>query len=86
MVHCRKCDADISDTYEGADPSTGMMTGGYYCDACDLPIADWEVEHEPMPGDVQITFARPPGEPLGTKLSEMTEAEFRRIAHSWGYD
>ena len=34
MVHCPKCDADISDTYEGADPSVGMMTGGYYCDAC----------------------------------------------------
>lgn len=93
MVHCRKCDADISDTYEGADPSTGMMTGGYYCDACDLSVADWEVESEPMLGDVPISFARAPGEPLGTPASQLSGRpgepgweEWKRIARSWGYD
>lgn len=86
MTHCPKCDADIDGTYEGADPSVGMMSGGYYCDACDLAIGEHEVEHEPMPGDVPISFARAPGEPLGTKLSEMTDAKFVQIARSWGYD
>lgn len=42
-MNCPKCDADISDTHEGADPDTGVMSGGWYCDACDLAIADWEV-------------------------------------------
>lgn len=93
MVHCPKCDADISDTYEGADPSVGMMSGGYYCDACDHAIADHEVEHEPMPGDVPISFTWAPGERLGTPLSELSNTpgtagyeEFKRIARTWGYD
>lgn len=48
-VHCPKCSADIDDTYDGADPSVGMMTGGYYCQDCDVSVADWEVSHEPLP-------------------------------------
>ena len=35
---------DISDSHQGHDPSCGIMTGGWYCEACDLAIADWEVE------------------------------------------
>lgn len=38
--HCPKCDDDISDTYEGADPDTGIMSAGWYCEKCDLPITD----------------------------------------------
>lgn len=92
-VHCPKCDADISDTYERADPSVGMMCGGWYCDTCDHPICEHEIEHEPMPGDVQVSFARDPGERLGTPLSELSNVpgtagheEFKRIARSWGHD
>ena len=92
-VCCPKCKADISDTYEGADPSVGMMTGGYYCQDCDHSVADWEVEHEPLPDDVPISFVREPGERLGTPLSELSNTpgttghdEFKRIARSWGYD
>jgi len=93
MIHCPKCDADISDTFEGADPSTGIMSGGWYCDACDLAVGEHEVEREPMPGDVQISFAKAPGELLGTPASQISGRpghpgyeEFKRIARSWGYD
>lgn len=92
-VHCPKCSADIDDTYEGADPSVGMMTGGYYCQDCDVSVADWEVSHEPLPDDVPISFAKAPGERLGTPASEISTTpgtpgfeEFKRIARSWGYD
>lgn len=47
-VECPKCGADISDTYEGYDPSVGIMSGGWYCDACDLNVPD---EDGPEPED-----------------------------------
>jgi hypothetical protein len=43
-VECPKCGADISDTYEPMDQSVGIMSGGWYCDACDLAVSD---EDEP---------------------------------------
>jgi hypothetical protein len=92
-VECPKCKADISDTYEGADPSVGIMCGGWYCDACDHAIGEHEVGREHFPDDVQISFAREPGEPIGTPLSELSNTpgtpghdEFKRIAKTWGYD
>lgn len=94
MVTCPKCKADISDTYEGADSSVGIEAG-YYCDACDLGVAEWEVEREPMEGDVPIMTAKEArgDKPLGTPISELSGrpghegfAEFCRIARSWGYD
>ena len=42
--HCPKCDADIGDTYEGADLDTGIMSGGWYCQDCDLSIADHDTD------------------------------------------
>jgi hypothetical protein len=98
MPHCPKCDADVGDTYERADPSVGIMSGGWYCDACDLAVAEHEVEREPLPGDVPISFTREPGEPLGTPFSELASQpgntpeqraryeNFCRIARSWGFD
>lgn len=41
---CPKCGADISDSYEGYDPSVGIMGGGWFCDACDLVVPE---EDEP---------------------------------------
>lgn len=35
IYECPKCGQDISHTYEGHDPSVGIMPGGWYCDACD---------------------------------------------------
>ena len=100
-MNCPKCDADISDTHEPDDPSVGI-TGGYYCDACDLAVG--EDDYEPMEDDVPIMTAREfrGYRPLGTPLPELSAqpgpkndighpdharyAEFCRIARSWGYD
>ena len=97
MVNCPKCDADISDTFEGADPSVGIMCGGWYCDACDQPVGEHEVERD-RSDDIPIGFARDPREPIGTPFSELASQpgttieqqakyeNFKRIARSWGYD
>jgi hypothetical protein len=57
-----------------------------------------EDRYEPMEGDVSLSFAREPGEPLGTPLNELAGRpdgtlegqrkyeNFVRIAKSWGYD
>ena len=91
MKNCPKCDADISETYERADWSVGI-SGGYYCDACDLGVG--EDDCEPMEGDVYVSPPpRDPSEPVGTPTSQLSGrpghpgfAEFCRIAKSWGYD
>ena len=74
VTHCPKCDADISDTYEGADPSVGI-SAGYYCGACDLGFAEWEIGgREPLNDDVPIMTAKEfrGDRPLGTPLSELS--------------
>lgn len=92
MAHCPKCEADITDSYQDADPSVGIMSGGYYCDACDLPVED---DYEPMDDDIPIMSAKEArgDRPIGTPLSELSGrpghpgyGEFKRIAKSWGYD
>lgn len=90
---CPKCGAEIGDTFEPADWSVGV-NAGYYCDACDIGIAEQEAgAYEPMDDDVQISFARDPGNPIGTPASELSGRpghpgfeEFKRIARSWGHD
>ena len=42
LKECPKCGADISDSYEAADPSVGIMNGGWFCKVCDLAIVDEE--------------------------------------------
>lgn len=37
---CPKCGADISDTYQGAEPDVGIMGAGWFCDACDKFVDD----------------------------------------------
>jgi len=44
LRECPKCGADISHTYGPYDPSVGIMSGGWYCEACDKAVAD---EDEP---------------------------------------
>lgn len=39
-AECPKCGQDVSDTYEGYDPSVGIMGGGWFCEACDLAIPE----------------------------------------------
>lgn len=40
ICECPKCGADISDTYEGYDPSVGIMNCGWYCEACNVFVED----------------------------------------------
>lgn len=100
-MNCPKCDAEIGDTYEPDDPSCGI-TGGWYCAACDLGIAEWEVDrgHDddvPIPpaprredGKIGTPISQLSGQPGDPKdLSDPRHAgyaEFCRIARSWGYD
>lgn len=92
-MNCPKCDVDISDTFEGDDPSIGI-NAGWYCDACDLAIGEHEAPREYQDGDVPIgPVPRDPARPLGTPISELSGRpgepgydEFVRIAKSWGYD
>lgn len=93
MIHCPKCAADISGTYEGADASVGIMCGGWYCDACDAVYSERDFPREPLPDDVPLTAAEGPTKPIGTPISQLSGrpghpgfAEFCRIAKSWGYD
>ena len=37
---CPKCGEDITDSYEAEDHDVGIMSGGWYCDACELPVPD----------------------------------------------
>lgn len=41
---CPNCGEDISDTYEPADPSVGIMRGGWYCEECDEFISDDDLD------------------------------------------
>lgn len=100
-MNCPKCDADISETFERADFSVGIMSGGWFCDACDLAVGEHEAEREPMEDDVILPL-HDPGKPLGTPLSELSGVpgdplnpddprhaayeRFKRIAKSWGYE
>lgn len=91
-ANCPKCDAEIGDTYEAADWSVGV-SAGYYCDACDLGVAEHEVGIDYPDDHTPISFATEPGEPRGTEMRKLSGRaghpgwdEFCRIAKSWGYD
>lgn len=96
-MNCPKCGADISDTFEENDFECGI-SAGWYCDACDLGIAEWECPREPMEGDVPIMTVKEFrwDRPLETLISELSGQpgdprhagyeRFKRIAKSWGYD
>ena len=89
-MNCPKCDANLE--FEPADPSVGIMCGGWYCSDCDMFTSEHEVDDEPMPDNVVITPSDS-SRPMGTPISELSgrpghpgHAEFLRIAKSWGYD
>ena len=96
-VHCPQCDADVSDTYEPADHSVGIDPG-WYCEACDLGIAEHEVEGSLYDDDDRLPIDPPHAGPVGTPISEIATQpgttferrakyeEWLRISRSWGYD
>jgi transcription elongation factor Elf1 len=43
---CPKCGADISDSYESAEPDVGIMSSGFYCEVCDIAYAAEEDDYE----------------------------------------
>ena len=40
VIECPKCGENISHTYQPCEPDVGIMSGGWYCDACDIAIAE----------------------------------------------
>jgi hypothetical protein len=42
IVECSKCGADISKSYQEAEPDVGIMSSGWYCEKCELPVVDEE--------------------------------------------
>jgi hypothetical protein len=46
FCECPKCGADISDTYQEDDPDVGIVSAGWYCEACDLTVYDEGNEHD----------------------------------------
>lgn len=72
-MNCPKCDADISDSFQEAEPDVGIMGAGWYCDACELSVDD-DGHREPMEGDVPIMTAKEfrGDAPLGTPISELS--------------
>lgn len=97
MIHCPKCNADISDSYEADDPSVGIV-GGWYCDACDTGFNHAEIPCEHFDDDVPVFGGCDPvgrvgtplsevaGRPDGTREGQRKYENFVRIAKSWGYD
>jgi rubrerythrin len=53
IFECPKCGADISDSYEGADPDVGI-NAGWYCNICDEGYGD-EDGLEPHDDDVMVS-------------------------------
>lgn len=43
-AECPNCGVDISHTYESYDSDVGIMSGGWYCEKCDIAVPD---EDEP---------------------------------------
>lgn len=40
LRNCPKCEADISGTYQEAEPDVGIMCGGWYCETCDIIVEE----------------------------------------------
>lgn len=40
MKHCPKCDEDISDSKQEADPDVGISSASWHCDKCAITLYD----------------------------------------------
>ncbi len=48
VKECPKCCQDVSDSWQDYDPDVGIMSAGWYCETCKLPI-----EHVPVDDDLE---------------------------------
>lgn len=46
MRFCPKCDEDISDSYQGQEVDVGIMSGGWYCEKCEVYISEEDENHD----------------------------------------
>lgn len=44
-MKCPKCNDEME--HQDYDPSVGILTGGYFCQACDMWIDDADTNDEP---------------------------------------
>jgi len=73
---CPKCSADVSESYQSEEPDVGIGAG-WYCDNCDLGIAD-EDGPEPHDTDVPLFGVESPSElppPISRKCACMAPLE-----------
>lgn len=45
-MNCPKCDAEME--HQEAEPDVGILSGGYYCHACDEAFPDHDFDDEPF--------------------------------------
>lgn len=53
-VECPKCGVDISDTFVAEESDIGIMSGGWYCEACDQLVEDDPADEEDFRSDYII--------------------------------
>lgn len=46
IVECPKCGEDISESHQGYDPDVGIMSGGWYCEKCDVSVAEEDDQYD----------------------------------------
>lgn len=44
--NCPRCEADISETYQGYDPDVGIMGSSWFCEECDLVVEEDDQDYE----------------------------------------
>lgn len=51
MKYCPNCDDDITDSYQGQEVDVGIMSGGWWCEACGIFV---EEEDDPFEEDMEL--------------------------------
>ena len=43
---CPSCEQDISDSYQSYDPDVGIMSGGWYCEKCNIAVPEEDDDYD----------------------------------------